>query len=87
MNKYIPYPNILREGRTVKSRDAYIIYLSPEDTKYQVHINTFYIKRDNEVEICMGYDRCLCRTLNEYYSLNQEYIESQAYGAYMDGAR
>lgn len=84
----IPYTSILKEGQTIRNGGKnYIIYLNPEDSKYQVHINAYYIKRGSMVEICMQYDRSLCRTLREYYSLNPNYIESQAYGAYMDGAR
>ena len=35
----------------------------------------------------MHYDRELCDTIEEYQNLSQEYIESQAYGSWMDGAR
>lgn len=84
----IPYTSILKECLAVKKGSHnYIIYCNPEDPKYQVHVNAFYIKRDNAVEIRMNYDRSLCRTMYDYYSLDPNYIENQAYGAFMDGAR
>lgn len=84
----IPYTSILKEVKSEKRGcHDYIVYLNPEDPKYQVHVNAFYIKRGSAVELCMKYDRSLCRTPNEYDFLDPNYIESQAYGAFMDGAR
>ena len=34
-----------------------------------------------------SYDRGLCDAIEEYEKLNLKYIESQAYGSWMDGAR
>lgn len=37
--------------------------------------------------LCKSYDRGLCDAIEEYEKLNLKYIESQAYGSWMDGAR
>lgn len=84
---HLPAENILKEDTSVKHGTKYVIYINPEDYRQNIHINTFYILRGDSVELCTKYDRSLCGTIDEYYRLDPNYIESQAYGAYMDGAR
>ncbi len=82
--------NIITSGVTVESfgKHRYIVYVSPKDTNWKVHINSDFYEDDGGNYICcLFYDRRLCRTIEEFGSITAEEIESQAYGAYMDGAR
>lgn len=82
--------NILTEGQTSTPGycdTKYVIYYNPEETKQKIHINTYYYQNDNVMMLCKSYDRGLCDTIGEYEKLDLKYIESQAYGSWMDGAR
>lgn len=59
----------------------------PRKTRQKVRINTDYYQNDNVMMLCKSYDRGLCDAIEEYEKLNLKYIESQAYGSWMDGAR
>lgn len=51
---------------------------------------TGFIKRiieGNVIQLCKYYDRGLCDTLEEYTKLEMSFVERQAYGSWMDGAR
>lgn len=70
----------------------YIAYLNKEDN--YIHVNTYYYKvSDNIYKCCTHYDRKLCddvkiiRTIEELRETAMKYIETQAYGSWMDGAR
>ncbi len=79
--------NILKEGQTIISKycdKKYVIYIN-KDSK--IYINTYYTKKGNVLDLCTYYNRLLCNTIDEYEKLDLQYIESQAYGSYMDGAR
>lgn len=81
--------NIIKESKTQIPRycdKQYIIYIDPNNSHYKIRINTYYLK-GTTVSLCIHYDRGLCNTIEEYNRLPIEYIESQAYGSWMDGAR
>lgn len=77
--------NIIKESRIGDKQ--YIVYISPAHFKEKIRINTYYLPQGTKVRLCTHYDRRLCNSLEEYHSLSPEYIESQAYGSWMDGAR
>ena len=82
--------NILTEGQTIAPEycdKKYVIYYNPKETRQKVRINTNYYQNDNVMMLCKSYDRGLCDAIEEYEKLNLKYIESQAYGSWMDGAR
>ncbi len=84
----IPVGNIIKESITKDPRWCdlkYIIYINPKDSK--ILVNTDYEMKGNKVGLCIPYTRKLCDTLEEYKNLSIEYIESEAYGSYMDAAR
>lgn len=92
MRNYIEIPadNVIMESK--QEYDGimdipYIIYLSPDDVRWKIRINTYYLPQGATVKICVHYDRGLCKTMEEYNCLPISYIEEQAYGAWMDGAR
>lgn len=88
MNEYfkeISAADIIKKGRTAGFGGVdYIIYIGSDK---RVHINGDYRTEGKKSFIGIHYDRRLCDTLDEYRSLDPDKIESQAYGAYMDGAR
>ena len=65
----------------------YVIYYNPKETRHKVRINTYYYQNNNVMMLYKSYDRGLCDTVEEYKMLDLKYIESQAYGSWMDGAR
>ncbi|MDE6313780.1 MAG: hypothetical protein K2M46_09235 [Lachnospiraceae bacterium] len=89
MNGYreLPIKNILKEDCTTEPgwcNKHYVIYI---DCDGEIRINSNYIIYEDKVKLCQPYDRKLCDSLEEYKCLELSYIEEQAYGAYMDGAR
>ncbi|MBE5933475.1 MAG: hypothetical protein E7263_08665 [Lachnospiraceae bacterium] len=86
----IQLDNIITEGKTT-ARDycdtRYVIYYNPKETRQKIRINTDYYPMDEIMKLSKYYDRGLCDTMEEYEKLDIMYIESQAYGAWMDGAR
>lgn len=87
---HIPAENMIKESRT-KNPDycdkQYIVYISPCALSKKIRVNTYYLLQGDKVRICTHYDRGLCDTLEEYHKLPIEYVEEQAYGSWMDGAR
>ncbi len=82
--------NIIRESQTIAPEycnKKYVIYYNPKENSQKVRINTDYYQNDNTMMLCKSYDRGLCDTMEEYEKLDLKYIESQAYGSWMDGAR
>lgn len=82
--------NIIKEAKTEDSRfcdKQYIIYIDPNHSHRKIRVNTYYLPKGTKVSLCIYYDRGLCNTMEEYNRLPIEYIESQAYGSWMDGAR
>lgn len=82
--------NIIKSGVTGEAfgKHRYIVYVSPKDKNWKIHINAdFYEDDDGNYSCCLFYDRRVCRTTEELENITAEKIESQAYGAYMDGAR
>lgn len=82
--------NIITESQTIAPEycdKKYVIYYNPEETRQKVRINTDYYQNENVMMLCKYYDRGLCDTVEEYEKLDLKYIESQAYGSWMDGAR
>lgn len=92
MERYIAIQkeNILKEDTTIMPEycdKKYVIYYNLSDDRQKVRINTDYYKKDNVIMLSKAYDRGLCDTIEEYKKLDLKYIESQAYGSWMDGAR
>lgn len=95
MSDYIELPvkNILKEGQTTKPgfcNTKYVVYFDPSRPVKRVHVNTNYSINGDTIKMNRYYDRGLCETPEdfEYFDkLKPEYIERQAYDAYMDGAR
>ncbi len=92
MRDYIELPmdKIIKESQTTEKRfcdKKYVVYININDPKQKVHINTEYFKENNVIKLCKYYDRGLCDTVEEYERLNIRYIEAQAYGSWMDGAK
>lgn len=89
----LPIKNILKEGRTTKPElcdKRYVVYFDPLRPGEGVHINADYKIQGNIIKLNRYYDRKLCKTRMEFelYKLTRmDYIEKQAYNAYMDGAR
>ena len=89
----LPIKNILKEGRTTKPGlcdKRYVVYFDPLRPGEGVHINADYKIQGNVIKINRKYDRRLCKTIKEfelYQKTKSDYIEGQAYNAYMDGAR
>lgn len=82
--------NILKESQTTASGfcdKKYVIYINTDDCRQKIRVNTYYRKKDDKIKLCTHYDRGLCDTIEEYENLDLHYIESQAYGSWMDGAR
>lgn len=79
----IPVGNIIKES--IAKGHQYIIFINPNDSK--ILVNTYYKMKGNKVSLCILYTRKLCDTLEEYKRLSIEYIEGEAYGSWMDGAR
>lgn len=92
MNDYIEIFNeaVLKESQTTKPGfcdTKYIIYLNPASPGQKIRVNTYYRSTGDKISLCQYYDRGLCDTMDEYWHLTLDYIENQAYGAWMDGAR
>lgn len=92
MSSYIELPvsNVLKEGVTTKPElcdKKYVVYINKSDSRQKVRVNTDYLLYDDYIKLNMYYDRGLCDTIEQYHELDLPYIESQAYGAWMDGAR
>lgn len=86
----IPADNIIKESKTENPNycdKQYIVYISPGDSYKKIRVNTYYLPQGEKVRICTHYDRGLCDTVEKYDKLPIEYIEEQAYGSWMDGAR
>ncbi len=86
----IPADNIIKESKTKPPGycgKQYIVYISPGDARKKIRVNTHYLPQEEKVRLCIHYDRGLYDTLEEYNKLPIEYIEEQAYGSWMDGAR
>lgn len=81
---------VLKEGQTTKPEYCgvrYVIYVSMENMGQKIRINARFIPRGDKITIDRHYDRALCDTMDEYRRLSLDYIECQAYGAWMDGAK
>jgi hypothetical protein len=86
----IPIDNVIARAQTTFKGycdKQYIIYLNLESSGNKIRINTYYLEKNDKIMLCKYYDRGLCNTMEEYYNLDISYIESQAYGSWMDGAR
>ncbi len=86
----IPIENVIREGQTVTSGycdKKYVIYFNKKGKGKKARINTYFLVENNMIELCKYYDRGLCDTIEDYHKLDIDYIERQAYGSWMDGAR
>ena len=85
----IPIENIIVESQTTTPgfcNTKYVVYFDESNPKNKVRVNTHYFANGNTMSLCKYYDRGLCNTVEEYKTLDISYIESQAYGAWMDGA-
>lgn len=86
----IPIENIIKESFTEYpgyGDKQYIVYKDPNNSCKKIRVNTYYFRNETKARLCIYYDRGLCNTLEEYSHLSKGYIESQAYGSWMDGAR
>lgn len=86
----LPLDKVIKEGQTIEPRycdKQYVVYFNAKEKRQKVRINTYYLKEDNVIKLCRYYDRGLCDTIEEYEKLDSRYIEEQAYGSWMDGAR
>lgn len=82
--------NIIKESETTIPKycnKKYIIYKDPHRSKQKIRINTEYNMEGDVVRLCRYYDRALCDEIEELQKLSLDYIESQAYNSWMDGAR
>lgn len=82
--------NIIKESQTTDPRycdKKYVIYYNKKEKREKIRINTYYYNDGKKIKLCRYYDRGLCNTMDEYKNLDLQYIESQAYGSWMDGAR
>ena len=89
-NFEISLEDIVKESITTKSGyydKRYIIYINKNEKRQKVRVNTDYYRIGNAFKLCRHYDRGSCDSMEEYENLSLEYIESQAYGSWMDGAR
>ena len=81
---------VILEGITQKPTRCdklYIVYRDPSNARHKIRVNTNYRWDGAKVRLCPYYDRGLCNTWEEFVALPMDEIESQAYGAWMDGAR
>jgi len=81
---------IIREARTTKPEYLdlkYVIYFDSTNRSKKVRVNTYYLCSGGKIQLCRYYDGGLCRTPEELEQLDLDYIEAQAYNAYMNGAR
>lgn len=86
----LPMDKIIKESQTTGKGfgdKKYVVYININDPRQKVRINTYYLKENNVIKLCKYYDRGLCDTIEEYERLSIRYIETQAYGSWMDGAR
>lgn len=86
----ISLDNVMKEAQTTDPRycdKKYVVYYNANEKGKKVRINTYYNVEGDGINLCKYYDRGLCDTIEEYKKLDQSYIESQAYGSWMDGAR
>ncbi len=65
------------------SEHKYIVYKK----NGRIYVNAMYRVTGQWYECCIHYDRWLCDDMEAYKKLTKEDIDSQGYGAYMDGAR
>lgn len=82
----IPKKDVILYGTTHQSLGgrAFIVYPCGKE----IRVNTEFEELPNGIlKCCLHYDRMLCRTVEDYRRLTIDEIESQAYGAWMDGAR
>ena len=86
----IPLDYVIKEAQTTDPKycdKKYVVYYNIKEKGQTIHINTYYIVEGDVINLCKYYDRRLCDTIEEYKRLDESYIESQAYGSWMDGAR
>lgn len=86
----LPIENIIKESQTTNKNycdKRYVVYENKKDFRQKIRVNTYYLKNGDEIKLSRYYDRGLCDTIEEYENLDLEYIEEQAYGSWMDGAR
>lgn len=66
----------------------YIVYHNETDQKTKICIcSDFWCNDDGTYGVEPAYTRGLCDTIEEFEKLTMAEIESDAYGAWMDGAR
>lgn len=91
----VPVSNVLKESVTEIPKycdKPYIVYRNPNHRNKKIRVNTYFYRikfpfLPPKMRLCIYYDRGLCDTLDEYHCLPIEYIEREAYGSWMDGAR
>lgn len=66
---------------------SYIVYIKREKGKNEIHVNTHFNVKNGVYKCMVYYDRKLCDTVEQFGKITVAEIESQVYGAYMDGAR
>ena len=88
--KRIPSNAVVRESITTEEKyccKKYIIYRDNRLRGKKIRINTEYQSNGDVVLINKYYDRGLYDSIEELEKLDLKYIEGQAYGSWMDGAR
>lgn len=86
----LPIKNIIKESQTTSPGlcdRKYVVYLDKRNRGRKIRVNTCYIQNGGKIKLNRYYDRGLCDTIEEYEKLELRYIEGEAYGSYMDGAR
>lgn len=96
----IPVSSILKESVTKIPKychKPYIVYRNSNHCNKKIRVNTYFYRikfpflgekfLPEKMRLCVYYDRGLCDTFEEYNCLLIEYIEREAYGSWMDGAR
>lgn len=81
----VPENDVIAHGRlSYDRRREFIIYRGKDNS---IRVNAYFSVGQGVYSCCAYYDRKLCDTADGYDSLTEQEIQSQAYGAYMDGAR
>lgn len=76
-----------RNAIVMTDMDGKQLVIDCDRAEEQVVFDETEYQYDNVMMLCKSYDRGLCDTIEEYEKLDLKYIESQAYGSWMDGAR
>ena len=89
-NFKVPVEDVILSGITTNPQychKEFIIYISRQPDCKGIWVNTYYKLEDGVYNCCTYYSRRICNSIEEFTMQTIGYIESLAYGAWMDGAR